>query len=212
MVRRGCDPGAWAGNSGRGGVSRRACWEVTAAVDTTNHDCFPRAVTSAIPRPTTCRPAKAAVPIRLTRGERQVLRSSGCPGSGRAARVLRVRVVLAAAAKVPNAVIAAHLGVTVDTVRTWRARFAVGGLEGLLDQPRSGWPRVCAPVVFAQVKAIVCSSEQGLPFSAWTCTEIAQEAVERGVIGSLSSPGRRRDQALASSRGRDSLTPEKFRA
>jgi len=40
--------------------------------------------------------------------------------------VLRARIVLAAAAKDPNAVIAADLGVTVDTVRKWRGRFATG--------------------------------------------------------------------------------------
>jgi len=108
--------------------------------------------------------------------------------------VLRARIVLAAAARDPNAVIASRLGVTVDTVRKWRGRFAAAGLEGLNDLPRSGRPRVFAPVVAAQVKAIACSlpAEQGLPISAWTCAEIAQEAVDRGVVGSLSASTVRR--------------------
>jgi len=53
---------------------------------------------------------------------------------------------------------------------------------------------VFAPVVVAQVKAIACSlpAEQGLPISSWTCAEIAQEAVKRGVVGSLSASTVRR--------------------
>jgi len=103
--------------------------------------------------------------------------------------VLRARTVLAAAAGVPNARIAARLGVTEDTVRKWRGRFATDRLDGLKDLPRSGRPKVFAPVVVAQVKAIACSlpAEQGLPLSAWTCAEIAQEAIERGAVVPISA-------------------------
>jgi len=154
----------------------------------------PRAVTSPGSGPTTCRSSKAAVPIRLTRGERRVLQARAARARAEQRDVLRARIVLAAAARDPNAVIAARLGVTVDTVRKWRGRFAAAGLEGLNDLPRSGRPRVFAPVVAAQVKAIACSlpAEQGLPISAWTCAEIAQEAVDRGVVGSLSASTVRR--------------------
>jgi len=73
-------------------------------------------------------------------------------------------------------------------------RFAAGRLKGLADLPRSGRPRVFSPVVAAEVKAIACSlpAERGLPISAWTCAEIAQEAVERDVVGSLSASTVRR--------------------
>lgn len=135
-----------------------------------------------------------AVPIRLTRGERQVLQARVARARTEQRDVLRARIVLAAAANEPNAVIAARLGLTVDTVRKWRSRFATGRLEGLNDLPRSGRPRVFPPVVAAQVKAIACSlpAEQGLPISAWTCAEIAQEAIDRGVVGSLSASTVRR--------------------
>jgi len=111
----------------------------------------------------------------LTRGERQVLHARIARARSEQRDVLRARIVLAAAAKKPNAVIAADLGVTVDTVRKWRGRFATGRLEGLNDLPRRGRPRVFSPVVAAEVKAIACSlpAEQGLPLSAWTCAEIA---------------------------------------
>jgi transposase len=37
--------------------------------------------------------------------------------------------------------VAAGLGVSRDTVRKWRGRFAVSRLEGLGDDPRPGAPR-----------------------------------------------------------------------
>ncbi|MET9572146.1 helix-turn-helix domain-containing protein [Streptomyces virginiae] len=37
-----------------------------------------------------------------------------------------------------NARIAAEVGVQVDAVRTWRGRFAGGGLQALTDRGRSG--------------------------------------------------------------------------
>jgi len=129
------------------------------------------------------------VPIRLTRGERQVLQARVARARAEQRDVLRARIVLAAAAGVPNVQIAARLGVTEDTVRKWRGRFATDRLDGLNDLPRSGRPKVFAPVVVAQVKAIACSlpAEQGLPLSAWTCAEIAQEAIERGVAPTISA-------------------------
>ena len=129
------------------------------------------------------------MPIRLTRGERQVLQARVARARAEQRDVLRARIVLAAAAGVPNVQIAARLGVTEDTVRKWRGRFATDRLDGLNDLPRSGRPKVFAPVVVAQVKAIACSlpAEQGLPLSAWTCAEIAQEAIERGVAPTISA-------------------------
>jgi len=72
----------------------------------------------------------AAVPIRLSRGERQVLQARVARARAEQRDVLRARIVLAAAGKDPNAVIAARLSVTVDTVRKWRGRFATRRLEG----------------------------------------------------------------------------------
>ena len=46
-----------------------------------------------------------------------------------------------AAVGLPNAVIATGLGLKVDTVRKWRARFATSRLDGLKGRPRSGRPR-----------------------------------------------------------------------
>lgn len=79
--------------------------------------------------------------------------------------VQRAWIVLAAADGQHNAQIARDLGLHVDTVRTWRSRFATDAMKGLADLPRSGRPPVYPATVVAQVKALACSlpAEHGLP-------------------------------------------------
>ncbi|WP_309500300.1 helix-turn-helix domain-containing protein [Streptomyces shenzhenensis] len=54
--------------------------------------------------------------------------------------MLRSRIVLACAEGLPNAQVADDLGVSRETVRKWRSRFAANRLESLADRPRSGPP------------------------------------------------------------------------
>nr|WP_242605846.1 helix-turn-helix domain-containing protein [Frankia sp. Cppng1_Ct_nod] len=57
--------------------------------------------------------------------------------------------MLAAARGRSNARIARQVRLTVDTVRTWRGRFADHGIAGLADRKRSGRPPrswTCTPV------------------------------------------------------------------
>ena len=77
----------------------------------------PRAV--AVLTAASCADHCAAVPIRLSRGERQVLHARAARGRSEQRDALRARIVLAAASGLSNAVIAARLGVTDDTVRKW---------------------------------------------------------------------------------------------
>jgi Winged helix-turn helix len=86
-------------------------------------------------------PLSRAVPVTLTAAERTRLeeRARGAKTAHRDR--LRAQIVLAAARGRDNARIAADLRVTADTVRKWRGRFAVRGLAGLADLPRSGRPR-----------------------------------------------------------------------
>jgi transposase len=108
--------------------------------------------------------------------------------------VQRAWIVLAAADGQPNAQIARDLGVHVDTVRTWRGRFAAEGMKGLADRPRSGRPPVFAATVRAEVKALACAlpAECGLPLSRWSCSDLAAEAVARGIADTLSGSTVRR--------------------
>ena len=53
----------------------------------------------------------------------------------------RPRIVLAGVAGLENEAICAEVGADVNTVSTWRRRFAAPRLDGLLDEPRPGTPR-----------------------------------------------------------------------
>ena len=58
-----------------------------------------------------------------------------------AGRAKRARILLLAADGVSNTRIAQQVGVTRQTVVSWRTRYVESGLEGLADAPRSGRPR-----------------------------------------------------------------------
>jgi DNA-directed RNA polymerase specialized sigma24 family protein len=76
-------------------------------------------------------PLLRAVPVMLSAGERATL-NKRVRGATTAYRDrLRAQIVLAAVRGHPNARIAAGLGISVDTVRKWRGRFAARGLDGL---------------------------------------------------------------------------------
>jgi transposase len=108
--------------------------------------------------------------------------------------VLRARIVLAAADGQVNAAIAARLAISVDTVRRWRTRFAADGVSGLNDRARSGRPRTFADVAAAEVKAMACAlpAETGVPLARWSATELAAEAVTRGLLEGVSASTVRR--------------------
>jgi transposase len=91
------------------------------------------------------------------------------------------------------------LGITVDTVRTWRGRFAQQGLAGLKDRHRSGRPSRFSAVQVAQVTALACQlpAQVGVPLARWSGPELAREAVEQGVTESISAATVRRWLARA---------------
>ena len=92
----------------------------------------------------------------------------------------RARIVLLAHAGSPNAQIARELGCAVNTVRTWRRRFARGGVPSLCDRPRSGRPEVCGPGVRLRIVAVATSvPPEGT--SAWTHAMIAAALAGTGI-------------------------------
>lgn len=121
---------------------------------------------------------------------------------------LRARIVLLAESGHPNSGIATELGITVDTVRRWRNRFATGGIEGLVDHERSGRPRRFTAVTVAEVKALACQlpAETGVPLARWSCPELAREAVHRGVAEAISAATVRRWLA------EDAIKPWQYRS
>lgn len=103
--------------------------------------------------------------------------------------VQRAAIVLAAAEGTPNAAIARRLGICEDTVRKWRARFCGRGLPGLADRPRPGRRRTFPKTAEAEVKALACAlpAESDVPLARWSYTELASEAVSRGVVTTISA-------------------------
>jgi transposase len=83
-----------------------------------------------------------AVALALTEAERAELRRLLRRRGVGQALAQRARVVLACAEPgATNLGVATGLGVSRQTVATWRQRFAEHRLEGLVDAPRSGAPR-----------------------------------------------------------------------
>jgi transposase len=134
-------------------------------------------------------PAACACQLVLAACDRHRLKRLERSQTATYRQVLRARIVLLAARPMPNATIAARLGVTADTVRKWRGRFATQGMGGLADRPRPGRPPRFTPLQVAEVKALACQlpAEQGVPLSRWSCPELAREAISRGITTAISA-------------------------
>ena len=139
-------------------------------------------------------PKPAAVPVALRACQRgtlkQRVRGHKTPHRDR----LRAQIILLAARGQPNARIAAGLGITEDTVRKWRGRFAERGLAGLTDRSRPGRPRRITALERAEVCALACQlpAATGVPLARWSCPELAAELASRGLVSSISASSVRR--------------------
>ena len=126
----------------------------------------------------------AAVPVTLTAAERKTLKKRARGAKTCWQDRQRALMVLAAARGRGNTRIAADLGVTADTVRKWRGRFAGRGLPGLEDLPRSGRPRRITEADRAAVVALACQlpAATGVPLARWTGPELAAELTAQGLV------------------------------
>jgi transposase len=134
--------------------------------------------------------------IVLTAAEDRALAARVVSGRTEYRDRLRAQIVLEAAHAASNTAIAESLGLCVDTVRTWRRRFATATgdrIAALTDRPRTGRPRVHGPAVRAEVVAMACAlpAEQGVPLSRWTSPEIARELAVRCQVAVSASSVRR---------------------
>ncbi|MEJ8632452.1 IS630 family transposase, partial [Streptomyces sp. MS2.AVA.5] len=114
--------------------------------------------------------------LELSDHERRVLRGWLRKQTASQALVLRSRIVLACAEGRPNAQVAQDLGISRETVRKWRARFAADRLEGLVDRPRSGAPR---RITDEQVEALVARTlDQAQPTgdAQWSTRSMARSS------------------------------------
>src|ERR1035437_2305652 len=117
--------------------------------------------------------SRVALPVQLDAPTRNTLdkliRSSSTPRS----LALRSRIVLAAADGVSNQEIAAALKVPAITVGKWRRSFAIDGLEGLRDAPRSGRPPKHDANTRHKVQTRVCQQPEHQ--SRWSVRTLAAE-------------------------------------
>ena len=85
--------------------------------------------------------ARKASAIKLSEDERDFLQRLVRRRKVARGDAQRAEIILRAADRLNNCEIAAAVGVTRQTVRTWRERFAKHRLDGLDDEPRCGAPR-----------------------------------------------------------------------
>jgi transposase len=132
--------------------------------------------------------------ISLRASERRALKRAARSQAAPHRQVVRARIVLDAAAGLPNALIARRVGVTPNTVRKWRKRFCTHGYAGLRDRPRPGRPRVFAAAVVAEVKAIACElpATRGVPLGRWSLAELRAEVIASGLAAEVSTATVRR--------------------
>lgn len=144
----------------------------------------------------------------MTAGDRRRLTRLASCRTAPYQQVIRARIVLEAARGSANNAISRRLGVSADTVRCWRSRYAGQGLAGLADRPRSGRPPRLTPLQIAEVKALACQlpAETGVPLSRWSCPDLAGQAVARGITSAIPASTVRRILAA------DTLKPWQYRS
>lgn len=147
------------------------------------------------------------IPIVLTARQRTLLAQIVRRPTSPQAEFTRAQIILAAAQATNNQQIAAQLNVHVQTVRTWRGRWAeaadrLSSAEGeaeasvlpdvihdlLGDAPRPGVPHTFTPEQICQLVALACERPEnsGRPVTHWTPNELADEAIKRGLVVSIS--------------------------
>ena len=122
------------------------------------------------------------------------------------ALVRRIQIILAADAGLPNEQIAQQFACSPQTVRRWRARWAVAAPDlaaldadapalrtliaaVLADAPRPGAPPTFSAEQVVQIIALACTppADSGRPVDAWTPRELADEAEQRQIVSSISA-------------------------
>ena len=117
--------------------------------------------------------AKGAVAIELSDEERDALERQARRRKISRAEAQRAQIVLLAADGANNCEIARSVGVTRQTARAWRERFARARLDGLSDEPRCGAPRKIGD---DQIEAIIVKTLEQKPANAtrWSTRDMAR--------------------------------------
>lgn len=136
------------------------------------------------------RPKKYVVELREE--QRSYLRDLVRKGTEKARKLTRARILLLSSEGKTDSFIADALGVSTQTVRNIRKRFAEEGLEAALnDRPRPGAQPKLDAKGEAFLIALACSDPpQGR--ECWTMQLLADKLVELGIVESISDETVRR--------------------
>lgn len=136
-------------------------------------------------------------PLILSAAERQELEQLVRRHTTPQQRVLRARIVLAAADGANNCQIARRFDLSLDLVRRWRTRWLLLQpatlddlplAERLTDIPRPGKPRQITAEQECQIVALACEppADSARPMSQWSGREVADEIKQRGILPQIS--------------------------
>jgi putative transposase len=123
----------------------------------------------------------------------------------------RAQLVLRLAAGHDTSEVARHFNTTRLTVRRWRqhwlGRRDASVRERLQDAPRPGAPGTFSAEQWCQIMALACEPPEasGRPMSHWTPRELADEAIKRGIVETISE--RHVGRFLKSSRAQTTSQP-----
>lgn len=138
-------------------------------------------------------PLMTATPIAVSAEERAQLELLVRAHSTPQQLAMRARVVLQAADNVGVREAARRLGIWPKTVRTWRKRWhdtpAVASLGvRLADAPRSGVTPTFTAEQICAIVALACMPplSAGVPITHWSQSELARQAVARGIVSGIS--------------------------
>lgn len=133
-----------------------------------------------------------AVEVVLSDEERKDLEALVRAGKTPQRIVFRARVILTLA-EVRNVTDAAErLSTRRETVRIWRtywmARAGIPTAQRLADAPRPGAPATITAEQWCKILALACEvpEKSGRPISHWTPRELAEEAIKREIVTSIS--------------------------
>lgn len=109
--------------------------------------------------------------------------------------VKRAKIILMSLDGVAIREITRRLQTGRGVVKSWRRRWLNSQenesvIQRLTDLPRPGTPRTFHPAQVAAIVAIACENpeeQSGRPITHWSCREIAEEAVKRGIVEKIST-------------------------
>jgi transposase len=138
-------------------------------------------------------PLLGAAPVLVTDRERQQLNTLEGQATGPQQLAVRARIILRAGQGVGVRPTADTLGIGRSTVQGWRRRWTqnpdASVAERLSDAPRPGTPATFTAEQMCAIVALACEAppDSGRAITHWTQREIAEEAMKRGIVDSISS-------------------------